>query len=114
MTKLNQHLSIDSQSVWVEKSDIKEFADLPRRYKLAELSNQISRLSLGIANTRIKKLGNVQIQPKELLLDGLHKELNVGFDSELLLIFNLHYFLKHPKLDEKFNYSSQHSDFEFL
>lgn len=76
MVKINRYLPVDSQSIWVEHNQIQQFADLERRRKLAELSYQISRLSLVIANTRIKQLGDVQILPKELLLDGLCTELN--------------------------------------
>ena len=78
MDNLNQYFSPDSLSVWIDKSRIKQFADLPRRRRLAELTYKISRLAMGIAQTCIKELGgDVQINPRALLSDGLCKELNV-------------------------------------
>uniref|UniRef100_A0A914MZQ8 Uncharacterized protein n=1 Tax=Meloidogyne incognita TaxID=6306 RepID=A0A914MZQ8_MELIC len=77
MNNLNQYFSPDSQSVWVEKNRIEQFADLSRRRKLAELTYKISRLAMGIAQTCIKELGgDVEINPRALLSDGLCNELN--------------------------------------
>uniref|UniRef100_A0A1I8BMK5 Uncharacterized protein n=1 Tax=Meloidogyne hapla TaxID=6305 RepID=A0A1I8BMK5_MELHA len=77
MNNLNQYFSFDTQSVWVDKNRIEQFADLPRRRKLAELTYKISRLAMGIAQTCIKELGgDVQINPRVLLSDGLCNELN--------------------------------------
>ncbi|KAF7638158.1 hypothetical protein Mgra_00002384 [Meloidogyne graminicola] len=77
MDQLNQYFSSDSQSVWVDKNKIEQFADLPRRRKLAELTYKISRLAMGIAQTCIKELGDdVQINSRVLLSDGLCNELN--------------------------------------
>uniref|UniRef100_A0A915M7T5 Uncharacterized protein n=1 Tax=Meloidogyne javanica TaxID=6303 RepID=A0A915M7T5_MELJA len=76
MNNLNQYFSPDSQSVWIEKNRIEQFADLPRRRKLAELTYKISRLAMGIAQTCIKELGgDVEINPRALLSDGLCNEL---------------------------------------
>ncbi|CAK5066798.1 unnamed protein product [Meloidogyne enterolobii] len=76
MNNLNQYFSPDTQSVWVEKNRIEQFADLPRRRKLAELTYKISRLAMGIAQTCIKELGgDVEINPRALLSDGLCNEL---------------------------------------
>jgi hypothetical protein len=78
MSKLNQYFTTDTESVFVEKTKIREFADLPRRRKLAELTHGIAKLAQGIANTCLKQLGDVQIQPRALLCDGLRAELAVG------------------------------------
>jgi len=86
MNNLNQYFSPDSQSVWVEKNRIEQFADLPRRRKLAELTYKISRLAMGIAQTCIKELGgDIEINPRALLSDGLCNELSVIFSNFFLL-----------------------------
>ena len=94
MDKLHQLFSTESNnSVFVEKARIKEFADFPRRRKLSELTYKISKLALGIANTCLKQLGDVQIQPRALLCDGLRNELKVCKIPLLAIFSHFHYYL---------------------
>uniref|UniRef100_A0A183C0R9 WASH-7_N domain-containing protein n=1 Tax=Globodera pallida TaxID=36090 RepID=A0A183C0R9_GLOPA len=78
MAKLTDCFPSDTSSVSIEKTRIREFADFERRRTLADLTFQISKLARGISNTCIKQLGDVEIQPRALLADGLRRELNTG------------------------------------
>lgn len=79
MDKLHSCLPADTSSVSIEKHRIRDFSDLQRRRNLADLTYQISKLALGISNMCIKQLGDVEIQPRALLSDGLRHELTVRF-----------------------------------
>uniref|UniRef100_A0A914I929 WASH complex subunit strumpellin n=1 Tax=Globodera rostochiensis TaxID=31243 RepID=A0A914I929_GLORO len=76
MAKLTDCFPSDTSSVSIGKTRIREFADFERRRTLADLTFQISKLARGISNTCIKQLGDVEIQPRALLADGLRRELN--------------------------------------
>ncbi|KAL3103632.1 hypothetical protein niasHS_000268 [Heterodera schachtii] len=77
MAKLNDCFPTDTSSVSIEKARIREFSDFKRRRALADLTFKISKLALGISNTCIKQLGDVEIQPRALLADGLRRELDI-------------------------------------
>ncbi|KAE9554597.1 hypothetical protein FO519_002157 [Halicephalobus sp. NKZ332] len=69
--------------VHVEKQNLKQFADLERRRKLAQKTYEITKLSLGISSMCLSKLGPIEIKPTELLFDGLRQELNLKLQALL-------------------------------
>ncbi|KAI1708257.1 hereditary spastic paraplegia protein strumpellin domain-containing protein [Ditylenchus destructor] len=72
-----QSIYSPTSTIHVEKHHIKQFADLGRRRLLAQKTSEIAKLSLGISNMCISKLGGVEIQPRDLLIDGLREELHM-------------------------------------
>uniref|UniRef100_A0A915DKT2 WASH complex subunit strumpellin n=1 Tax=Ditylenchus dipsaci TaxID=166011 RepID=A0A915DKT2_9BILA len=70
-----QNLFSPIYTIQIQKQMVKQFADLDRRRLLAQKTSEITKLSLGISNMCISRLGNVEIQPRELLINGLREEL---------------------------------------
>ncbi len=68
----------------IEKEKLKQFAGQDRRRKLAEKTHAIVRLSLGISNMAIRRLGCVEINSRQLLVDGFQVELRRKLQSILL------------------------------
>uniref|UniRef100_A0AC34R4K9 Uncharacterized protein n=1 Tax=Panagrolaimus sp. JU765 TaxID=591449 RepID=A0AC34R4K9_9BILA len=72
-----QPLFSTNKVVQIEKLNLKQFADLGRRRLLAQKTYEIAKLSLGISSMCLSKLGPIEIEPKELLFDGLRQELRL-------------------------------------
>ncbi|KAI6217919.1 WASH complex subunit strumpellin [Aphelenchoides besseyi] len=78
LDQLHPLFSTDSACL-VDKSELRHLAQLDRRRKLAEKTSEITKLSLGISNMCMNRLGPVEIKPSELLFDGLKHELRLKF-----------------------------------
>jgi WASH complex subunit strumpellin len=59
----------------VEKEQLKDYAQLPQRFTLAELTYRVSVFTRGIASLDTTAIGLDAIDPKALLEDGIRKEL---------------------------------------
>ncbi|VDM81611.1 unnamed protein product [Strongylus vulgaris] len=58
-------------------------ADFEENFSLAEATYTISNLSLGVSRMALKKVGVVSINPKELLEEGIRRELALELPSLL-------------------------------
>ncbi|CAD5206799.1 unnamed protein product [Bursaphelenchus okinawaensis] len=76
-----QALLSDDEACFIEKANIKAVFQTEQRRKLAEKTCKISKLSLGISNMCLNKLGPVKIKPEDMLYDGLRKELRQKLQS---------------------------------
>ena len=88
---------IDMQTVQIkevptrlEKDRMKEFAQLEERYEVAKLTHAISVFTEGILMMKTTLVGIIKIDPKQLLEDGIRKELvqQVALALHKGLIFN--------------------------
>lgn len=59
----------------LEKDKVKEYAQLDTRYEIAKLTFKISIFSDGIMAMKSTLLGIIELDPKQLLEDGIRKEL---------------------------------------
>jgi WASH complex subunit strumpellin len=59
----------------LDKEKLKDFAQLDQRYEIAKLTNSISLYTQGILQMKSSQIGCVQIDSKQLLEDGIRKEL---------------------------------------
>lgn len=59
----------------LEKDKMKEFAQLDERYEVAKLTHAISVFTEGILMMKTTLVGIIKIDPKQLLEDGIRKEL---------------------------------------
>ncbi|KAL3869501.1 hypothetical protein ACJMK2_042174 [Sinanodonta woodiana] len=74
----------------LEKDKMKEFAQLDDRYQVAKLTHSISVFTEGILMMKTTLVGIIKIDPKQLLEDGIRKELvqQVALALHQGLIFN--------------------------
>ncbi|XP_076462616.1 WASH complex subunit 5-like [Babylonia areolata] len=74
----------------LEKDRMKEFAQLEDRYEVAKLTHSISVFTEGILMMKTTLVGIIKIDPKQLLEDGIRKELvmQVAFALHQGLMFN--------------------------
>lgn len=74
----------------LEKEKMKEFAQLDERYEVAKLTHSISVFTEGILMMKTTLVGIIKIDPKQLLEDGIRKELvmQVAYALHQGLIFN--------------------------
>ncbi|KAK3601512.1 hypothetical protein CHS0354_027658 [Potamilus streckersoni] len=74
----------------LEKDKMKEFAQLEERYQVAKLTQSISVFTEGILMMKTTLVGIIKIDPKQLLEDGIRKELvqQVALALHQGLIFN--------------------------
>ncbi|XP_041358411.1 WASH complex subunit 5-like [Gigantopelta aegis] len=59
----------------LEKEKMKEYAQLDERYQVAKLTHSISIFTEGILMMKTTLVGIIKIDPKQLLEDGIRKEL---------------------------------------
>ncbi|KAK6058706.1 hypothetical protein COOONC_03724 [Cooperia oncophora] len=78
----------------LDKSAAREMADFDDNFRLAESTYTISNLSLGVSRMALKKVGVISINPKELLEEGIRRELALELPS-LLTILD-----KNPSLED--------------
>lgn len=74
----------------LEKEKMKEFAQLDERYQVAKLTHSISVFTEGILMMKTTLVGIIKIDPKQLLEDGIRKELvqQVARALHASLVFN--------------------------
>jgi WASH complex subunit strumpellin len=74
----------------LEKDKMKEFAQLDERYEVAKLTHSISVFTEGILLMKTTLVGVIKVDPKQLLEDGIRKELvqQVARALHHSLIFN--------------------------
>ncbi|XP_059147627.1 WASH complex subunit 5-like isoform X2 [Physella acuta] len=67
--------SIKEVPTRLEKDKMKEYAQLDERYEVAKLTHAISVFTEGILMMKTTLVGIIKIDPKQLLEDGIRKEL---------------------------------------
>ncbi|CAD6196484.1 unnamed protein product [Caenorhabditis auriculariae] len=60
---------------FLDKSEAKKLADFEENFRLADATYTISNMSVGISRMALKKVGTVDVNPKELLEEGIRREL---------------------------------------
>ncbi|XP_050504849.1 WASH complex subunit 5 isoform X1 [Diabrotica virgifera virgifera] len=85
----------------VDKDKIKDYTQLDERFEFAELTNSISVFSQGMRMMKSTLVGVVRLDPKQLLEDGIRKELVQHISKALhdVLIFSPK--AKYEELDQK-------------
>ncbi|ERL87541.1 hypothetical protein D910_04932 [Dendroctonus ponderosae] len=81
----------------VDKDKLKEFAQLDERFEFAELTHSVSIFSQGMRLMKSTLVGVVCLDPKQLLEDGIRKELVQHISNALHKEFT---FSPKPKQDE--------------
>eukprot|EP00466_Bigelowiella_natans_P015091 jgi/Bigna1/66896/fgenesh1_pg.2_\ len=59
----------------LERLHLQQYSQLPERYTLARATHQVSVFTRGILNMKTTLVGIVQLDPRQLLEDGIRKEL---------------------------------------
>uniref|UniRef100_A0A6A7FVW9 Strumpellin n=1 Tax=Hirondellea gigas TaxID=1518452 RepID=A0A6A7FVW9_9CRUS len=59
----------------LDKDKIKDFAQLPQRYKLCSLCHSVGVLAEGVRQMGLTLVGVLELQPRQLLEDGVRREL---------------------------------------
>mmetsp|Transcript_25594 Transcript_25594/g.52071 ORF Transcript_25594/g.52071 Transcript_25594/m.52071 type:complete len:1147 (+) Transcript_25594:262-3702(+) len=59
----------------LEKASLKEFSQLEQRYRLARSTHQVSVFTEGVLAMETTLVGIVEVDPKQLLQEGIRKEL---------------------------------------
>uniref|UniRef100_A0AAR2J0S3 WASH complex subunit 5 n=1 Tax=Pygocentrus nattereri TaxID=42514 RepID=A0AAR2J0S3_PYGNA len=74
----------------LDKDKLKEYAQLGARYEVAKLTHAISIFTEGILMMKTTLVGIIKVDPKQLLEDGIRKELvkRVAYSLHKGLIFN--------------------------
>ncbi|KAL1129465.1 hypothetical protein AAG570_013991 [Ranatra chinensis] len=74
----------------LEKDKMKEYAQLEHRFEVAKLTHEVSVFSSGLLNMKATLVGIVRLDPKQLLEDGINKELTSHISKALNtgLVFN--------------------------
>ncbi|KAK0052092.1 WASH complex subunit strumpellin [Biomphalaria pfeifferi] len=87
--KLMTH-SIKEVPTRLEKDKMKEYAQLDERYQVAQLTHAISVFTEGMLMMKTTLVGIIKIDPKQLLEDGIRKELVMQVSQALHsgLMFN--------------------------
>lgn len=81
----------------VDKDKLKDYAQLDERFEFAELTHSVSIFSQGMRMMKSTLVGVVCLDPKQLLEDGIRKELVQYISSALHNEFK---FSSKPKQDE--------------
>lgn len=61
--------------VKIENLALKKYAQLNERYRLARATNEVSKYTEGILAMKVTLLGIIEVDPRQVLEDGLRKEL---------------------------------------
>ena len=69
------NLQIKEVPTRLDKDKIREFSQLNERYQVAELTHSISVFTEGILMMKTTLVGIIKVDPKQLLEDGIRKEL---------------------------------------
>ncbi|XP_020897630.1 WASH complex subunit 5 [Exaiptasia diaphana] len=87
--RLQTH-SIKEVPTRLEKDKLREYAQFDERYKIAKLTHGISVFTEGILMMKTTLVGIIKVDPKQLLEDGIRKELvkQVASALHIGLIFN--------------------------
>eukprot|EP01113_Clastostelium_recurvatum_P044787 TRINITY_DN759_c0_g1_i3.p1 TRINITY_DN759_c0_g1~~TRINITY_DN759_c0_g1_i3.p1 ORF type:complete len:1198 (+),score=276.33 TRINITY_DN759_c0_g1_i3:52-3645(+) len=74
----------------VEKERLRDFAQLDQRFELARATHAISVFTEGILAMETTLVGIIKVDPKQLLEDGIRKELvqQIAFAMDRTLVFN--------------------------
>nr|XP_039258715.1 WASH complex subunit 5-like [Styela clava] len=74
----------------LEKDKMREYAQLEARYEVAKLTHGISVFTEGVLQMKTTLVGVIKLDPKQLLEDGIRKELvqKVAYAMHQSLIFN--------------------------
>ena len=77
---LNEIIELQSHSlkelpVKVSRNELREWAQLEQRHRLARATHRVSVLTEGVLTMQTTSLGVVQVDPRELLQDGIRREL---------------------------------------
>jgi WASH complex subunit strumpellin len=77
LEKISQILtfSVKEFEAKLSKEELKEFAKYDERYQLAKITHEISLLTEGMLVLDKILMGVIEIEPKEILVDGIRKEL---------------------------------------
>jgi len=77
LEKISQILtfSVKEFEAKLSKEELKEFAKYDERYQLAKITHEISLLTEGMLVLDKVLMGVIEIEPKEILVDGIRKEL---------------------------------------
>ena len=59
----------------LSKEELKEYAQFDERFRLAKLTHEISVMTEGMLVLDKVLMGVIEIEPKEILIDGIRKEL---------------------------------------
>lgn len=59
----------------LDKDRLREYAQLEERYEVAKLTHAVSVFTEGVATMKSTLVGIIRIDPKQLLEDGIRKEL---------------------------------------
>lgn len=59
----------------LERDKVKEFAQLEERYQLAQATHSVSIFTQGIMAMQRTLLGVIEVNPRELLEEGIRKQL---------------------------------------
>ncbi|EGG23615.1 hypothetical protein DFA_05749 [Cavenderia fasciculata] len=81
--------SIQELPTKVEKERLRDFAQLDQRYELAKATNSVSVFTEGILAMETTLVGVIEVDPKQLLEDGIRKELvlQISMAMDKTLVF---------------------------
>ncbi|CAI4230006.1 unnamed protein product [Auanema sp. JU1783] len=85
---LHENVVPHVQQEWapsIEKETVRDLADFNENFSLSEVTYNISNMSIGISKLSIRKLGKIDINPKELLEEGIRRELRVEIPKLVLV-----------------------------
>ncbi|EKX49139.1 hypothetical protein GUITHDRAFT_85883 [Guillardia theta CCMP2712] len=92
---LNEIISVQTSSMKqipsrLERAQLKEYAQMEERYKLARSTHQVSVFTEGILAMEKTLMGIVEVDPKQLLQEGIRKELvrQISMALHGILIFS--------------------------
>ena len=80
----------------LEREHLKDVSQLPERYKLARATHQVSVFAEGILAMKTTLVGIIQLDPRQLLEDGIRKQLV----QQICVALNEHLVFKSGKLEE--------------
>jgi len=95
--KMSQIISIQTNEfkempIRVEKEEVEKFAQLPQRNKLTILTFEVVLVTEGILVLETTLVGIIQVDPKQLLEEGIRKILvrSISHHLDTILRYELH------------------------